>query len=148
MPVAIESPHFLCLQTLFENAPVSRLYGASVVVREGSATVTFKARPEFTHAAGGVHGSAYFHALEDAAFFAANSLEHDYLLATLQFNVQFLRPCRGNGTLTVIGTLTHQSGRIFFARAELRGEHEQLLATGAGIFTRSGVPLSGEIGYK
>lgn len=148
MSAASESPHFLCLQSLFENAPVSRLYGARAIVGEGTATVAFRARPEFMHAAGGVHGSAYFRALDDAAFFAANSLEHDYLLATLQFNIQFLRPCRGGGTLTATGTLTHQSGRIFFARAELRGEHGQLLATGAGIFTRSGVPLSGEIGYR
>lgn len=147
MSAASESPHFLCLQTLFENAPVSRLYGARAIVREGSATVTFRARPEFMHAAGGLHGSAYFRVLDDAAFFAANSREHDYLLATLQFNVQFLRPCRG-GTLTATGTLTHQSGRIFFAQAELRDEQDQLLATGAGIFTRSGVPLSGEIGYR
>jgi uncharacterized protein (TIGR00369 family) len=144
---APESPHFLCLESLFENAPVSRLYGARAIVREGSATVSFRTRPEFMHAAGGVHGSAYFRMLDDAAFFAANSREHDYLLATLQFSVQFLRPCRG-GTLTATGTLTHQSGRIFFAQAELRGEHDQLLATGAGIFTRSGVPLSGEIGYR
>ena len=148
MSVAPESAHFLCLQSLFENAPVSRLYGARAIVREGSAMVSFRARPEFMHAAGGLHGSAYFRALDDAAFLAANSREHDHLLATLQFNVQFFRPCRGGGTLTATGTLTHQSGRIFFARAELRGEHDQLLATGSGIFTRSGVPLSGEIGYR
>lgn len=42
----------------------------------------------------------------------------------------------------------HQAGKIFFAGAELGGEHEQLLATGPGIFTRSGVSLSGEIGYR
>lgn len=83
MSAASESSHFLCLQTLFENAPGSRLYGARAIVGEGSATVTFRARPEFMHAAGGLHGSAYFRALDDAAFFAANSREHDYLLATL-----------------------------------------------------------------
>ncbi|MGH8028203.1 MAG: hotdog domain-containing protein [Pseudoxanthomonas sp.] len=49
-------------------------------------------------------------ALDDAAFFAANSREHDYPLATLQFNIQFFRPCRG-GMLTAIGTLTRPSGR-------------------------------------
>lgn len=148
MSVGSESAHFQCLQSLFDNAPISRLYGATALVREGSALVAFPARPELMHAAGGVHGSAYFRALDDAAFFAANSREYDFLLATLQFNVQFLRPCRSGGTLTATGTLTHQAGKLFFARAELRGDHDQLLATGAGIFTRSGVPLSGEIGYR
>jgi hypothetical protein len=65
--------HFRKLEHLYRVAPVTRWYGASIRIGDGEAEVSIPVRPEFYHAAHAVHGSVYFRALDDAAFFAANS---------------------------------------------------------------------------
>lgn len=138
--------HLRCLQRLYREAPVSRWYGSRIEVGDGAAEVRLTILPEFHHAARAVHGSVYFRALDDAAFFAANSREPEVLLTTVGFQVQFLRPI-SHGALCARGALTHQSGRLFFARAELYDDRDRLLATGSGTFTRSRIALDAAVGY-
>ncbi len=52
----------------------------------------FDVGPHLHHAGGAVHGANYFKAMDDAAFFAANSLVDDVFVLTVSFNVYFLRP--------------------------------------------------------
>jgi uncharacterized protein (TIGR00369 family) len=138
--------HFRRLERMYREAPISRWYGASIQIDAGSAEVDLPIRPEFLHAGGGVHGSIYFRALDDAAFFAANSRETESLLATVDFNVRFLRPVV-QGKLFAHGLAMHQSGRLFFAQAELFDAGGRMLATGSGTFTRSKVALDESVGY-
>jgi hypothetical protein len=56
--------HFRKLEHLYQVAPVSRWYGTSIRVGDGRAEVRVPVRPEFFHAAGAVHGSVYFRALD------------------------------------------------------------------------------------
>ena len=95
----------------------------------------------FFHAANALHGSVYFRALDDAAFFAANSVEFDVLLLTTSFRIDFLRPVR-SGTLSATGTLLHHGRRQFVARSELRQDDMSLVAIGVGAFTRGSVGLA------
>jgi uncharacterized protein (TIGR00369 family) len=138
--------HFRRLERLYSASPISRWYGSVVIIEAGSAEVSFPIRPEFLHAGAGVHGSVYFRALDDAAFFAANSREAETLLATVDFNVRFLRPV-SQGQLFAHGLAMHQSGHLFFAQAELFDASGRMLATGSGTFTRTKVALDAGVGY-
>jgi uncharacterized protein (TIGR00369 family) len=138
--------HCRKLEHLYRAAPVSRWYGASIRVRDGEAEVSIPIRPEFYHAAHAVHGSVYFRALDDAAFFAVNSRVRDVLVVTVGFSVYFTNPV-SEGELLATGRLVHESGRLFVAESELRDRGGRLLAKGSGTFTRSRIALSAEIGY-
>jgi len=138
--------HFRTLERLYASAPVTRWYGASVRIGDGAAEVRIPIRPEFHHAAGAVHGSVYFRALDDAAFFAANSRVPEVLVLTVSFQLHFLRPV-AEGELRAHGRVLHQTGRLLVAEAELFDGHDRLLAKGSGTFTRSAIALSPEIGY-
>ena len=66
--------HFRKLERMYHAAPINQFYRPVLTVGEGSAELEIPIRPEFFHAAAAVHGSVYFKALDDAAFFAVNSL--------------------------------------------------------------------------
>src|SRR5262245_7030387 len=138
--------HHRKLEQLYAVAPISRWYGASIRVSDGEATLSIHVRPEFYHAAKAVHGSVYFRALDDAAFFAANSRVTDVLVLTVSFNVHFTAPVR-EGEISALGRLLHESGRLLVAESELRDHAGKLLAKGSGTFTRSRIPLTEDIGY-
>ena len=139
--------HFRKLEHLYATAPVTRWYGASIRVSDGNAVVRIPVRPEFFHAADAVHGSVYFRALDDAAFFATNSRVPDVLVLTVSFNVYFTNPIT-DGELIASGRLVHEAGRLFVAESELRDEKGSLLGRGSGTFTRSKIALKQDIGYE
>ena len=138
--------HYRKLERLYALAPITSWYGASISISDGEASVSIPVRPEFFHAANAVHGSVYFRALDDAAYFAANSRVTDVLVLTVNFNLHFTAPVR-EGEIRAHGRLVHESGRLFVAESELRDLGGNLLAKGSGTFTRSRIPLSEEIGY-
>lgn len=139
--------HFRKLEHLYRVAPVSLWYGASIRVRDGEAEVSIPVRPEFFHAAHAVHGSVYFRALDDAAFFAVNSRVRDVVVVTVGFSVHFTDRV-SEGELHAHGRLVHESGRLFVAESELRDREGRLLAKGSGTFTRTRIPLDADIGYR
>lgn len=141
-----DEAHYRKLEHLYSRAPITRWYGASLEVTEGRAIVRIPIRHEFYHAADAVHGSVYFRALDDAAFFAANSRVTDALLVTVAFNIHFTAPVR-EGELRAEGRVVHEAGRLFVAESELRDDAGRLLAKGSGAFTRSGIALGAEVGY-
>lgn len=139
--------HARKLEHLFQGAPISRWYGASVRVGDGRAEVRVPVRTEFFHAAGAVHGSVYFRALDDAAFFAVNSRVQDVLVLTIGFTVHFTNATR-TGELIAEGRVVHEAGRLFVAKSELRDHEGRLLAMGSGTFTRSKIALDEALGYR
>lgn len=141
-----DAEHYHRLERLYAAAPISRWYGATIAITEGEAEVRIAVRPEFHHAAHAVHGSVYFRALDDAAFFAVNSRVCEVLVLTVSFTVHFARPVT-SGELRAIGRLLHGTGRLFLAESELLDNRGQLLGRGSGIFTRSAIPLDQTIGY-
>src|SRR4030095_5472567 len=141
-----DETHHRKLEHLYAVAPISRWYGASIRISDGEASVSIRVRPEFYHAANAVHGSVYFRALDDAAFFAANSRVTDVLVLTVSFNLHFTAPV-SEGEIRALGRLVHESGRLLIAESELRDHAGKLLAKGIGTFTRSRIPLTEGIGY-
>jgi uncharacterized protein (TIGR00369 family) len=138
--------HHRRLERLYAAAPVTKWFGAAISISDAQATVRIPVRPEFHHAAAAVHGAVYFRALDDAAFFAANSRVVDVFVLTVTFTVHFTAPV-SEGELVAEGRVVHEAGRLLVAESELRDGQGRLLAKGSGTFTRSRIPLTPEIGY-
>jgi len=141
-----DDDHFRKLERMYAAAPVSRWYGIRVIVSDGEAEVRLPVRPEFLHAAHAVHGSVYFRALDDAAFFAANSKVRDVFVLTVSFTVSLVRPV-SDGELRAVGRVLHGGGRLFLAESTLFDGAGELLGRGSGVFARSSIPLEPSIGY-
>ena len=80
------------LENMMHSAPFMQLTGARVTVQEGKAQITLPVKKDFHHAAGAKHGALYFLALDNAAFFAVNSLVEDVFVLTTSFTTYITRP--------------------------------------------------------
>ncbi len=132
---------------MYAAAPINRYYAPVLTISEGRAELTIPVKPDFFHAANAVHGSVYFKALDDAAFFAANSLVFDVFVLTASFNVYLTRPVTG-GELRATGTVVHRSQNLTVADAVLADSAGRQIARGSGTFMRSRIALTPEIGYR
>ncbi len=138
--------HYRRLERMYARAPINAFYAPTLLVSERRAEVTIGVRPDFFHAAHAIHGSVYFKALDDAAFFAANSAVTEVFVLTVSFEVVLLRPVSA-GTIRALGRLIHESRSLLVGEAELRNESGELLARGSGTFMRSTITLDAGVGY-
>ena len=89
------SAHHRALESLYRAAPINRLFDSVLdITGPGTASIRFDVGEDVYHAGGAVHGTAYFKMLDDAAFYAANSLVTDRFLLTTAFNLLFTRPLK------------------------------------------------------
>lgn len=143
-----EDAHFRALESLYAQAPINRLFESSLEIPQpGVARIRFVLDERHFHAAGAVHGTSYFKMLDDAAFYAANSLVTDRFLLTTQFSLLFTRPL-GVGEVVAEGRWISGQRRVFVADARLLDVAGQEVARGTGTFMRSRIPLSGLPGYR
>lgn len=138
--------HYRKLERMYASAPINRFFRPELRVSEGQAEIRMPVRPEFFHAANAVHGSVYFKALDDAAFFAANSLVTDFFVLTVSYNVYLTRPVT-EGVLRSVGRVVHRSRSLILAEAELSNDVGETVARGSGSFLPSKMALSADIGY-
>jgi uncharacterized protein (TIGR00369 family) len=131
---------------MYEQAPINRYFSPRLRISEGKAELTIPVKPDFFHAAGAVHGAVYFKALDDSAFFAANSLVTDVFVLTVTYNVYFTRPISA-GELLATGKVVHRSRQLIIADSEVKDSDGRSIARGSGTFMRSPIPLTPEIGY-
>jgi len=139
--------HFRKLERLYQRASCNEYYAPVLTVSEAASEVIVPVRPQFFHAGRAVHGSVYFKVLDDAAYFAVNSLVDDVAVLTVTFTVHFMRPV-SEGQLKATGRVVHASERLFFAESTLTDSANQILAGAQGTFVRSRVALSPDIGYE
>ncbi len=138
--------HFRKLERMYATAPVNDYFRPVMRVGHGVAEVSIAARKDFHHAAHAVHGVVYFKLLDDAAFFAANSLVNDVFVLTVSLNSCLLRPVT-EGEMKATGRVVHQSKSLIIADAEVFDAEGRQLARGTGTFMRSRTALSPGIGY-
>ena len=77
--------HYIKLQNMYlTGAHINTaLYETiNLAVGEERASITLEVSSKYFHAAGAMHGSVYFKLLDDAAFFAAQSLVDDVFILT------------------------------------------------------------------
>ncbi len=142
-----ESAHFRALESLYAAAPINRAFPSVLrVVAPGEVEISAVVNPDHFHAAGALHGTAYFKMLDDAAFYAANSLVNDRFLLTTAFNLLFTRPLRA-GPLVARGRWISGRRRVYVADAVLIDGEGEEAARGTGTFMRSSFPLSSLDGY-
>ena len=141
--------HFRKLERMYLSAPVNnQIYnGITITISDQKAELTLKIDEKFFHAANAIHGSVYFKMLDDAAFFAVNSIIKDVFVYTVSFNIQLLRPV-SSGLLTSTGELKFKSSNLFIADSILLDENKKLVGRGSGNFMKSKIELTQEIGYK
>ena len=139
--------HFRALESLYASAPINQFFQSALAVGEpGSATIRFEVAQSAFHAAGAAHGTLYFKMLDDAAFYAANSLVSDRFLLTTAFNLHFTKPMKG-GTAQAEGRWISGRRRVFVAEARIIDASGEECARGTGTFMRSQIPLGSLPGY-
>lgn len=143
----MEKLHFRKLERMYVTAPCNRYYRPRITVSEGATAISVPVRKKFFHAAGAVHGSVYFKILDDAAFFACNSLVRDFLVLTASFSVTLLRPVTA-GTMRGEGKVLNASRNLMMAESRLFDAGGREVARGVGMFVRSRLRLSSAIGYR
>ncbi len=140
--------HYRALESLYANAPINRLFDSRLdIPASGVARISFTIDERHFHAAGAAHGTSYFKMLDDAAFYAANSLVTDRFLLTTQFNLLLTRPLRA-GPVVAEGRWISGKRRVFVADARLIDAEGEEAARGTGTFMRSQIPLADLPGYR
>ena len=144
---AHDSDHYARLESMYRAAPINTFYSPQIHVSHGEASIVVAVRPEFFHAAAAVHGSVYFKLLDDAAFFAVNSLIEEHFALTASFTTYLLRPI-SEGTMTAIGKVVYAGARSFLAESVVFDDSGAEIARGSGNFVTSKTKLTTDIGYR
>src|SRR5690554_6295107 len=140
--------HYRALESLYAAAPINALFESQLdILGEGRARIRFGVDETVHHAAHAAHGTIYFKMLDDAAFYAANSLVSDRFLLTTAFNLHFTKPIKSS-TVTAEGRWVSGKRRVFVADARLIDEDGEEIARATGTFMRSHIPLASLRGYK
>jgi acyl-coenzyme A thioesterase PaaI-like protein len=147
-PSAGQAAHFRALEALYRSAPINGLFRSDIEISEpGVARIAFPVEPSAFHAAAAAHGTLYFKMMDDAAFYACNSLVSDRFLLTTAFNLVFTRPLK-EGVAVAEGRWISGRRRVFVGEARLVMADGEEAARGTGTFMRSHIALSGLAGYR
>jgi len=139
--------HWRALEGLYASAPINRTFPSRLdVTGEGTARILFRIRPDVFHAAGAAHGTVYFKMLDDAAFYAANTLVSDRFLLTTSFNMHFSRPVK-SGEIIAEGRWISGRRRVLVAESRLLDAAGEEIGRGTGTFMRSRIALATLDGY-
>ncbi len=140
--------HYRALESLYAAAPINQLFDSRLEIpEEGVARIHFEVDPRHYHAAGAAHGTTYFKMLDDAAFYAANSLVNDFFLLTTAFNLLLTRPMK-KGPIIAEGRWVNGRRRVLVADARLIDGEGEEVARGTGTFMRSRIALASLPGYS
>lgn len=138
--------HFRRLEQMYRSARCNVYYSPELTVGSGTAEVTIAIKSDFFHAMQAVHGSVYFKALDDAAWFAASSLEQEFAVLTASFHIHMLRPV-STGALRAVGRVVRPSKSLIVAESQLYDSEGRELARGSGDFVASKLLLKNTPGY-
>ena len=139
--------HFRKLERMYLSAPVNQAYKPRITISHGATEVVFPVNPDHFHAAHALHGAVYFKAMDDASFFAVNSLVTDVFVLTASFNIHFMRPVT-EGEITARATAYFRSKQLYGAEATLVNSAGKEVGRGSGLFAKSRFPLTPEVGYE
>lgn len=144
----MSSEHYSKLERMYLQANINTvLYDTTTIkISEDLAQIELKISEKYFHALGAIHGSVYFKLLDDAAFFAVNSIVKDAFVLTTSFNINLIRPAH-KGVITAVGKIKFKSKNLFVAESTLYNDDGKEIAFGTGNFAKSKIELSEKIGY-
>lgn len=148
MPMSNLQEHYEKLERMYLGANMNTyIYDTTTIkIQEEQAEIGLTISEKYFHALGAIHGSVYFKLLDDAAFFAVNSIVTDVFVLTTNFNINLIRPA-DEGKIKSIGNVRFKSKNLYVAESKLYNEAGKEIAFGTGSFAKSKVPLTEEIGY-
>jgi uncharacterized protein (TIGR00369 family) len=138
--------HYRRLERMYLSAPVNDFYHPEIKIDQGKSRIAIKLSGKFHHAAGAVHGSVYFKMLDDAAFFAANSLEYEVFVLTTSFTTYLTRPV-SEGTMWSVGRVVNKNKSQFIVESVVYDGNDREIGRGNGVFVRSKIRLTDAAGY-
>lgn len=140
--------HYRALEALYAAAPINGFFTSKLqIVESGVSVIDFVVEESLYHAAGAAHGTVYFKMLDDAAFYAANTIVTDMFLLTTSFNLLLTRPMKA-GPARAEGRWINGQRRVLVAEANIIDSSGEEVARGTGTFMRSRIPLSSLSGYR
>ncbi len=142
-----DEDHYRKLENMYHGHPLNQFIQDRARISHGKAEVIIPVRSELFHAGGAVHGAIYFKAMDDAAYFAVNSIVKDVFVLTSQFNTYFIRPIN-QGEIRAVGTLVSATKRVFIADAVAYNSEGKQIGRGSGIYLKSPHSLSEKVGYR
>jgi uncharacterized protein (TIGR00369 family) len=137
--------HFDALEAMYVNGPINQFFRPLIHIEEGAAEIRMSVTPQMHHAAGAAHGAAYFKMLDDAAFFAVQSLVSEAFVLTASFQLYLLAPVDA-GEMVSTGRVVHRTKRQYLAESVVQVSG-QVVARGNGSFIRSAISLDERVGY-
>ncbi len=141
-----KSEHHRSLERMYLAAPVNCFYEPRITVGVGTSEIEIDLDEKFFHAAHAVHGSVYFKMLDDAAFFAASSIEDEVFVLTTAFTTYITRPV-SSGVMRSVGQVVNQNRTQFVVEAIAFNGDGVEIARGNGLVVRGSVPLERAAGY-
>ena len=139
--------HYRKLERMYLSAPLNGFYRPTIRVDRARSEISVPVQEHLFHAAGAVHGSVYFKMLDDAAWFAVNSLLTDEFVFTTTFTVYLTRPV-SSGTLRSVGCVVSEGRTRWIAEAVAHDGEDRGIGRGSGTFVKSGRKLGPDIGYE
>ena len=142
-----DEAHFAALEGAFYAAPINEFFSPTIHVEYGTAKIELEVIGGFHHSGRSVHGAVLFKMLDDAAFFAACSLEKEFFMATSAFTTYFLRPAAA-GSLRATGKVLSRTNSQVVAEAVVYDSEAKEIARGSGVFMRTRDRLEDVPGYQ
>ena len=142
----MKKEHYIKLENMMHLAPFVQLTGLKANITEGEAEIILPVERKLFHGANAMHGALYFLTLDNAAFFAVNSLVEDYYVLTATFDIKLTKPV-SSGIVKAFGKVTKQVKSIYSAESSLYNSDDEIIAVGNGKFIKSKIKLSPELGY-
>tara|TARA_B100000242_G_C43009840_1_gene469476 strand:+ start:636 stop:1067 length:432 start_codon:yes stop_codon:yes gene_type:complete len=134
--------HFKKLEKIYLNANLNNLIYSNIeiIISKNYSEIKMPIKEDYFHALNAIHGSVYFKMLDDAAFFAAQSVVEDYMLLTANFNISFKMPVT-DGWIKSKGKLLSVSKQEINAEAKMYNSKNEIVAFGNGIFKKSKISI-------
>tara|TARA_B100001564_G_C20213826_1_gene478549 strand:+ start:163 stop:594 length:432 start_codon:yes stop_codon:yes gene_type:complete len=134
--------HYKKLEKIYLNANLNKeIYSyTEIIISKNYTEIKMPIKEDYFHALNAIHGSVYFKMLDDAAFFAAQSVVEDYMLLTASFNITFKMPVP-SGSIKSMGTLCSVSENEFNAEAKMYNSKNEIVAFGNGVFKKSKISI-------
>ena len=133
--------HLEKLVKMHSRANITALYGSELRVAPGEAEVSIEVTDKFFHSAGTAHASFYFKALDDAAWFAAATLEEELFVLTVTLTTYVTRPI-SSGRLRAVGKVVNRNNTQFIVESVAYDEAGREVARASGIIVKSKIPLA------
>lgn len=138
--------HHRKLERMYLKHNLNEVFNAQAKISNEEAEIIIPIGEHLFHAANATHGAVYFKALDDVAYFAANSIVEDVFLLTTSFTIYLTKPIT-EGKITAKGKLVNSSKRQYIAEGILYNSEGEEIGRGSGVYVPSKIKLAENLGY-